>query len=181
MSISSKEFTVLILPAFVSQWAGIVLAIVLWLENNAEATMIDLFSKAQAAIEAIRERTQLTPRVGIILGSGLGAFAAQVADAVAIPYAEIPHFPQSTVVGHSGKLLLGKISDVAVAVMQGRRVPHSSLFSSDGWDAICSSREFLLLPVKDQRRAPCQCRTTPHRLWSATSPSTFTLPTHLPD
>jgi purine-nucleoside phosphorylase len=82
--------------------------------------MSDLFSKAQAAVEAIRERTQLTPRVGIILGSGLGTFAEQVADAVVIDYAEIPHFPQSTVVGHSGKLLLGSIGGVPVAVMQGR-------------------------------------------------------------
>jgi len=89
--------------------------------------MSDLFSKAQAAVEAIRERVrsqskqpELTPRVGIILGSGLGTFAAQVADAVTIPYAEIPHFPQSTVVGHSGKLLLGTIGGIAVAVLQGR-------------------------------------------------------------
>jgi purine-nucleoside phosphorylase len=62
--------------------------------------------------------------VGIILGSGLGGFAAQVADAVTIPYAEIPHFPQSTVAGHSGKLVVGTIGNerggVPVAVMQGR-------------------------------------------------------------
>jgi purine-nucleoside phosphorylase len=89
-------------------------------KENEEATMSDLFSKAQAAAEAIRKQTQLTPRVGIILGSGLGSFATQVTDAVTIPYAEIPHFPQSTVIGHSGKLLLGSIGSVAVAVMQGR-------------------------------------------------------------
>jgi purine-nucleoside phosphorylase len=82
--------------------------------------MSDLFSKAQAAVGAIRERTQIAPRVGIILGSGLGGFASQVEGAVTIPYAEIPHFPQSTVVGHSGKLVLGTIGGVPVAVMQGR-------------------------------------------------------------
>jgi purine-nucleoside phosphorylase len=82
--------------------------------------MSDLFSKAQAAAAAVRERTSITPRVGIILGSGLGAFASQVVDAIAIPYAEIPHFPQSTVVGHSGKLVLGSIGGIPVAVMQGR-------------------------------------------------------------
>jgi purine-nucleoside phosphorylase len=81
---------------------------------------MDLFSKAQAAVDAIRARAKVTPRVGIILGSGLGAFAAQVEDAVAIPYAEIAHFPQSTVEGHSGKLVLGIIAGVPVAVMQGR-------------------------------------------------------------
>jgi purine-nucleoside phosphorylase len=81
---------------------------------------MDLFSKAQAAVDFVRERAAVAPRVGIILGSGLGGFASQVKEAVAIPYAEIPHFPQSTVVGHSGKLVLGTIGDVPVAVMQGR-------------------------------------------------------------
>jgi purine-nucleoside phosphorylase len=60
------------------------------------------------------------PTLGIILGSGLGNFASQVEDAIAIPYAEIPNFPQSTVQGHSGKLVIGTIADVQVAVMQGR-------------------------------------------------------------
>ena len=107
------------------------LALVHYLEENADATMGDLFSKAQAAVGAIRERVrsevvqddpraEIVPRVGIILGSGLGGFASQVVDAVAIAYAEIPHFPQSTVVGHSGKLVLGTIGGAPVAVLQGR-------------------------------------------------------------
>jgi purine-nucleoside phosphorylase len=96
------------------------LALVHWLEENAEATMSDLFSKAQAAVAFIRERVQVEPRVGIILGSGLGGFASQVEGAVAIDFAEIPHFPQSTVAGHSGRLVLGTIGGVGVAVMQGR-------------------------------------------------------------
>jgi len=82
--------------------------------------MTDLFTKAESAVAAIRELSGNPPKLGIILGSGLGGFAAQVADAVSIPYADIPHFPQSTVVGHSGKLVLGTIGGVAVAVMQGR-------------------------------------------------------------
>jgi purine-nucleoside phosphorylase len=82
--------------------------------------MSDLFSKAQAAAEFVRGRSGVAPTVGVILGSGLGGFATQVAGAVAIPYAEIPGFPQSTVEGHSGKLVLGTIGGVAVAVMQGR-------------------------------------------------------------
>jgi purine-nucleoside phosphorylase len=82
--------------------------------------MHDLFTKAEAAVTAIRERAAVAPRLGIILGSGLGGFASQVSGAVAIPYAEIPHFPQSTVAGHSGKLVLGTIGGVPVAVMQGR-------------------------------------------------------------
>jgi len=82
--------------------------------------MADTFSKAQEAVEYIRQKTAVVPGVGIILGSGLGGFASQVKDAVTIPYAEIPHFPQSTVFGHSGKLVVGTIGSASVAVMQGR-------------------------------------------------------------
>jgi len=85
-----------------------------------ECETMDLFSKAEAAVKYVRERAQVSPKVGVILGSGLGGFASQVKDAVAIPYAEIPNFPQSTVAGHSGKLVLGTIGGVQVAVMQGR-------------------------------------------------------------
>ena len=81
---------------------------------------MDLFSKAQEAVRVVRERAKVAPRLGIILGSGLGGFASQVEDTVTIPYAEIPHFPQSTVAGHSGKLVVGSIGGVPVAVMQGR-------------------------------------------------------------
>jgi purine-nucleoside phosphorylase len=82
--------------------------------------MIDVFSKAQSAASFIRGKSPAQPAVGIILGSGLGNFATHVQGAVRIPYGEIPHFPQSTVVGHSGHLVLGHIGGVAVAVMQGR-------------------------------------------------------------
>ncbi len=82
--------------------------------------MPDLFAQATAAVTHIRSFTARTPRIGIILGSGLGSFAAQVSSPVTIPYASIPHFPQSTVVGHSGNLVLGTIAGVPVAVMQGR-------------------------------------------------------------
>jgi purine-nucleoside phosphorylase len=81
---------------------------------------MDIYSKAQQAAENIFSVANVRPQIGIILGSGLGAFASQVRDAIAIPYAEIPHFPQSTVAGHSGKLVLGTIGGIPVAVMQGR-------------------------------------------------------------
>jgi purine-nucleoside phosphorylase len=80
----------------------------------------DLYSHAQSAAAHIRSRTTIVPRLGIILGSGLGDFASQVQSPITVPYAEIPHWPLSTVVGHSGKLILGTIADVPVAVMQGR-------------------------------------------------------------
>jgi purine-nucleoside phosphorylase len=62
----------------------------------------------------------LAPRVGAVLGSGLGAVADAVVPTVTVPYREIPHFPQSTVEGHSGRLIAGKIGKVPVVVMQGR-------------------------------------------------------------
>lgn len=82
--------------------------------------MNDTYSKAQSAIEYIRAAGTARPAIGIILGSGLGSFAAQVQGALTIPYAEIPHFPRSTVEGHSGNLVLGTVADIPVAVMQGR-------------------------------------------------------------
>jgi len=82
--------------------------------------MSDLFSKASDAVTHIRTLTPLIPRIGIILGSGLGSFAQQVERPTTIPYAKIPNFPQSTVEGHSGNLILGTVAGVPVAVMQGR-------------------------------------------------------------
>jgi purine-nucleoside phosphorylase len=82
--------------------------------------MSDLFTQAQSATDYIRVAADLPPHIGIILGSGLGNFAEHIHDATRIPYAEIPHFPTSTVQGHSGHLVLGTIAGVPVAVMQGR-------------------------------------------------------------
>ncbi len=82
--------------------------------------MTDIYSRAQSAADYIRTATDVVPTIGIILGSGLGNFATQVDAATRIPYAEIPHFPRSTVQGHSGHLVLGTIAGIPVAVMQGR-------------------------------------------------------------
>ncbi|GGA59774.1 purine nucleoside phosphorylase [Edaphobacter acidisoli] len=82
--------------------------------------MTDQYAQATAAAEYIRSRAALAPTLGIILGSGLGNFASMVEQATTISYADIPHFPQSTVQGHSGKLVLGTIAGIGVAVMQGR-------------------------------------------------------------
>jgi len=78
------------------------------------------YTQAQSAVDHVRGRSSLPPRIGIILGSGLGNFAAHVENAVSVPFSEIPYFPQSTVIGHSGNLILGTVSGVAVAVLQGR-------------------------------------------------------------
>ncbi|NLH81259.1 MAG: purine-nucleoside phosphorylase [Phyllobacteriaceae bacterium] len=62
----------------------------------------------------------LTPKIGIVLGSGLGDFAARVEDAQAIPYADLPGFPHSGVSGHAGELVLGRVGGAEVAVLSGR-------------------------------------------------------------
>ncbi|MBS1799048.1 MAG: purine-nucleoside phosphorylase [Acidobacteria bacterium] len=82
--------------------------------------MNDNYTQAKNAADFIRTRFPIQPTLALILGSGLGEFASQVQDATVIPYAEIPNFPQSTVAGHSGRLVLGTIDGVSVAVMQGR-------------------------------------------------------------
>src|ERR1700759_5321181 len=82
--------------------------------------MSDQFAKAKAAADHVRTLHAAKPTLGIILGSGLGNFASQVEDATTISYSDIPGWPLSTVEGHSGKLVLGSIGGVNVAVMQGR-------------------------------------------------------------
>jgi len=83
-----------------------------------------LFDQANAAADLIRSRTTLRPEIALVLGSGLGAFAESVQEPTAIPFAEIPGFPQSTAIGHSGRLIIGTIAGIPVAVMQGRVHPY---------------------------------------------------------
>jgi purine-nucleoside phosphorylase len=82
--------------------------------------MEDSFQLAEAAAQVILARTALRPKVGLVLGSGLGGFADSLSDATCIPYADIPSFPQSTAIGHAGRMVIGKAENVAVAAMQGR-------------------------------------------------------------
>ncbi len=81
---------------------------------------VDEFSRAERAGQFILARTQLRPRVGLVLGSGLGDFAGELQDAVRIPFAEIPFFPTSTAIGHAGALVIGTFDGMPIAVMQGR-------------------------------------------------------------
>lgn len=76
--------------------------------------------QADEAIAYLSQRVLAPPEIVIVLGSGLGTFADRVEDAVRIPYADIPHFPQSTVPGHAGVLVCGTVSGHSVAVMSGR-------------------------------------------------------------
>jgi purine-nucleoside phosphorylase len=79
-----------------------------------------IFEKAEEAAAAIRDRIAVKPRVAIVLGSGLGSFAERIEQPAAIAYKAIPHFPQPTVEGHSGRLVVGTVAETPVAVMQGR-------------------------------------------------------------
>jgi len=72
------------------------------------------------AVAYIRSVTVREPHIAVVLGSGLGAFADELADPISIPYSEIPGWPASTAVGHSGKLVFGKLGKLDVAVMAGR-------------------------------------------------------------
>jgi purine-nucleoside phosphorylase len=72
------------------------------------------------AREYIESRTPLRPLVGVVLGSGLGAFAGELTDRTEMPYSDIPGWPAATAVGHAGKLIVGKLDGLDVAVMAGR-------------------------------------------------------------
>jgi purine-nucleoside phosphorylase len=78
------------------------------------------YARAERAAKFILSKSKLRPRIALVLGSGLGAFADELMDATRIPYEKIPHFPSSTAVGHAGVLAIGKVGGIAVAAMQGR-------------------------------------------------------------
>ncbi len=80
----------------------------------------DLYDIAEAAARLILGRTPLRPRIGLVLGSGLGGFADSLSDATRIPYGNIPAFPPSTAIGHAGQMVIGNSGAVPVATMQGR-------------------------------------------------------------
>jgi purine-nucleoside phosphorylase len=78
------------------------------------------FARTQRAAKFILAQAKLRPKIGLVLGSGLGAFADELDSPTRIPFSKIPGFPQSTVEGHSGRLVIGKVGNVPVAAMQGR-------------------------------------------------------------
>ena len=89
-------------------------------KRNEKVSVPEEFSRAEAAAKFIQKQTKLQPKIALVLGSGLGAFADEFSDAAKIPYAKIPHFPKSTAIGHAGQLVIGEVDGVEVAGMQGR-------------------------------------------------------------
>lgn len=82
--------------------------------------MLDLYDKIQDACERIKEEFDVAPKVGIILGTGLGDIVEQLDVVATIPYEEIPHFPKSTATSHRGRLVCGHLAGVPVVAMEGR-------------------------------------------------------------
>ena len=95
------------------------------------------FDKISEAAEYIRSRCTIQPKLALVLGSGLGAFADTLEDATVISYDEIPNFARSTVEGHAGKLVIGKCCGVPIIVQQGR------FHYYEGYDM-----EQVMLPVR---------------------------------
>jgi len=80
----------------------------------------EAFHQADSAAQFLISKTQLRPKVGIVLGSGLGGFADDLSESVRIPYSQIPCFPDSTAIGHAGQMVIGKADAIPIAAMQGR-------------------------------------------------------------
>jgi purine-nucleoside phosphorylase len=78
------------------------------------------YDQVKAAADAIRSRVPEVPQIGIVLGSGLGDFAGSLGGAVTMPYGELPHWPASRVIGHDGKLVVGKTAGKTIAALAGR-------------------------------------------------------------
>jgi purine-nucleoside phosphorylase len=89
------------------------------------------FERAEEAARFVRTRTGLQPEIAVVLGSGLGAFAEELADPVRIPYREIPYYPQPSAEGHAGQLVMGRVGNTPVAAMQGRVHLYEGLAAKD--------------------------------------------------
>jgi purine-nucleoside phosphorylase len=89
-------------------------------ESVLYATADELRNALRASVNAIRQKTAFQPEIAIILGTGLGALANEIEIEIALAYADIPHFPLSTVESHTGRLLLGTLQGRRVVTMQGR-------------------------------------------------------------
>lgn len=80
----------------------------------------EAFHQADSAAQFLTSKTPLRPKVGIVLGSGLGGFADELSESVRIPYPQIPGFPRSTAIGHAGYMVIGNADAIPIAAMQGR-------------------------------------------------------------
>ena len=103
------------------------------------------YERLLTALAAVRQKTDFVPEVGIVLGSGLGAFGEKIEKAAEIAYGEIPGFPVSTAPGHAGRFLFGYVEKTPVAVMQGRVHMYEGY---DGADVVMPARLLKLMGAK---------------------------------
>ncbi len=104
-----------------------------------------MYHKIEEAARYLRSKIALTPEVGIVLGSGLGVYVDEIQDRVTIPYQDIPHFHQTTVEGHDGRMIFGKVRGKNVVALSGR------LHAYEGYpmeDVVLPVRVMALLGVK---------------------------------
>ena len=83
-----------------------------------------VMNKILESSQYIQSKFKVKPKIGIILGSGLGIYVDQIQNKTIIPYQEIPHFKRTTVEGHEGRLILGEVHGIPVAALQGRMHPY---------------------------------------------------------
>ena len=81
---------------------------------------LSTWDRVEEAVAHIRTRCPTLPETAIVLGSGLGDFADTLLDAIAMPYADLPHWPPSRVIGHAGRLVIGTVAGKRIAVLSGR-------------------------------------------------------------
>ncbi len=114
---------------------------------------METYDQVQIALSAVRKVTSTVPSLGIILGSGLGSLVDELEDLVAVPYADIPHFPVSTVKGHAGRLVFGTFHGKSVVMMEGR--PHYY----EGHSMRAIALPIYLLGVVQRSPSPRSART----------------------
>ena len=82
----------------------------------------DIIARLNETLTAIRARTKVAPKIGVVLGSGLGGFADDLKNLEKIPYKDIPNIPPPSIVGHAGNLCFGDVDDVPVVARSGSGV-----------------------------------------------------------
>ena len=95
-----------------------------------------VYDRACEAAAAMASRTSLQPTVAVVLGSGLGGFASQLDNPEVIPYSDIPYFAQPTAIGHTGRLVIGTLDGVPVAVMVSRLASNDAPVPCISWLAL---------------------------------------------
>ena len=104
------------------------------------------FNNAQSAAKFLLAQTLLRPKIGLVLGSGLGGFADDLADATHIPYTNIPFFPRSTAVGHAGQMVVGTAGGIPVAAMQGRVHLYEGYSARESPSPCASLTRWMFMP-----------------------------------